>query len=92
MNPNEEPKVPVRVYTKKVQGMVDGVDKTLEIILNVYDEPVVKTPSMFLFNKIVIMDGDQEWGHGLTADAIPEEQAEEALNQIAININKYKNK
>jgi len=92
MNPNEEPKVPVRVYKRRVQGMEDGVDKDLEIILNVYDEPVVKTPSMFLFNKIVIMDKGEEWGHGLTSEPIPDEMAETALDEIAKNIAKFKNK
>jgi len=91
MNTNEE-KVPVRVYKRRVQGMEDGVDRDLEITLSVYDEPVVRTQSMFLFNKIVIMDGLEEWGHGLTAEPIPDEMAETALNEIAKNIAKYKNK
>ena len=91
MNTNEE-KVPVRVYKRRVQGMEDGVDRDLEITLSVYDGPVVRTQSMFLFNKIVIMDGLEEWGHGLTAEPIPDEMAETALNEIAKNIAKYKNK
>jgi len=91
MNPNEEPKVPVRVYKRTLKISENHIDKELEITLNVYDEPVVKTQSIFLFNNVVIMHGFIEWGHGFIADPIPEELAESALDEICKSIAKYKN-
>jgi len=88
---NTENKKPVREYKRKVSGMADGNDKDLEIILSVYDEPIVKTQAVQLFTKFVIMDGLIEWGHGLFPAPVPEDKVESTLDAISSELNKYKN-
>ena len=88
---NTEKKQPVREYKRTISGMVDGRDKDLQLILSVYDEPIVKTQSVQLFSKFVIMDGIFEWGHGLFSAAIPEDKVESTMDAIIAELNKYKN-
>jgi len=84
-------KQPVREYKRTVSGMIDGQDKDLEVILSVYDEPIVKTQSVQLFTKFVIMDGIFEWGHGLFPNPVPEEKVESTLDAVCKELHKYKN-
>lgn len=84
--------IPAKTYTRVIDGEVDGKDKNLKIILKVYDEPIRSTNTVNIHSSFVIMDGENEWGHGLLPNQIEEDEAESILDQLSKNINLHKNK
>ena len=78
----------VREYKKSIKH--DG--KYMDVILKIYDEPIVKTASIQLHTRFAIMDGDIEWGHGMFPEPIPEDKVAKELDAICAELDKYKNK
>lgn len=77
-----------REYKKSVKH--DG--KFMDIILKIYDEPIVKTASIQIYTMFKIMDGLTEWGHGMFPEPIPEDKVMKEMEAIAQELDKYKNK
>lgn len=64
-----------------------------EIILDVYPEPVIQTGNASIFCRITVNnDKGFEWGHGLWAKYVSEDESVKSLDLIENNIHLYENK
>lgn len=79
---------PIRTHKKEAVDPENG--KPLEIILNVYDRPINKNPTIQIYSQFVIMDGPSVWGYGMFQQPVPEDIVLQELNSIEKTLHLYK--
>jgi hypothetical protein len=78
---------------KSYQSYTEAVEhngENLQITINVYKEPVVKTNDQAFYTHIKIHSGGKHWGELLLQEPMKEKNFEQAIKDIYSNIDLYK--